>query len=137
MKKSEVGYIVVLALKYVLALATLFYKYEIMDKKLQEAIETFNTGEYSFSNFSQEILDNEDFALVIIKENAGNITEISERLQNDLTFLVSAASTNGCILDYICDEAKSNRDIVIAAINNDPQSIEFVDSSLYDDDEIV
>lgn len=108
-----------------------------MDKKLQEAIETFNTGEYSFSNFSQEILDNEDFALVIIKENAGNITEISERLQNDLTFLVSAASTNGCILDYICDEAKSNRDIVIAAINNDPQSIEFVDSSLYDDDEIV
>ena len=91
------------------------------------------TSEYAFAQLSDELKDNKDFVLEVIKNNKYSIIYVSQRLLNDKDVVIAAGSKGLKATKTL----KNDRDVLITIAKNDPWFLEDAPSSVRKDIEIV
>lgn len=73
---------------------------------------------YSFGHLSDEMRDNEDYALFAIKRANLNYKYASDRLRNDIDFAKKILSSigNGGICEYFTEKLKDNEELMLTCI---------------------
>ena len=107
---------------------------------------------------SDELKNDKEIALEAIKNASFSVFYISENLINDKSFFIEAVKINGLLLEFGSDKGmiwdrvdgkivkkyslckykfNADKEIVLAALNQNIEAIEFVDESLLDDSDVV
>lgn len=84
--------------------------------------------------------DNEDVMLIGINKYYGDpniFNYISDRLKNDINFIMKAIKNNGSIYKYIDEKFKNNEEIIIHTLKNEKKMFEYITNDFKNNKEII
>ena len=81
---------------------------------------------YISDEFKNEFKHNKEILLKAMKTDSIPFLYASEELQNDRDFVLESVTTNGMVLNHVPPQFKLDREVVLAAVKNDGDSIQFV-----------
>jgi hypothetical protein len=72
-----------------------------------------------------------------VKEHGGAYQYVSDELKSKRDIMIHALRTSGNALEYAPENFKSDRDIVLIAVSNDGEALSHADESFRQDQEII
>ena len=76
-------------------------------------------------------------AIKLLKHNAFALEILDAKFKNDREIVMAAVNNDGYALEYASDELKNDREIVLASVNKDGDALEFASDELKNDKEVV
>ena len=82
-------------------------------------------GGWSSHFFPQEFQDDEELILLATQHHWEDFAMASENLLQNITFVSKALAVNACTIEFVDHDILTNYEILMSAISNDSDSIEF------------
>lgn len=113
---------------------------EISDDK-EKMIDVLKKDGSLLRNASERLQNDRDVVLVAVKENGYALEFASDDLKNDKELVFEAINSSdeeyGSVLEYVSDDLKNNKDLVLATIKKNPCSLEFASNKIKNNKEFI
>jgi hypothetical protein len=115
----------------------LFTDKELVKEICKQGWDFLNTNEVEIASFcSEEVKNDRDTALVMVKSVRTNLRLLNDELKDDKEFILEALQ-HGDVLEYASERLRDDSDIVHLAIKNKPKAIAYASDRFKKDKKLM
>ena len=95
------------------------------------------TNKFALDNLSEDLKNDKEFAIRLIKNNGETLEFLSCQLQDDEELVMSAVKQNGGALKFASQRLKDNKEIVLQAVKDKGYTLQWASDRLKGNKEVV